>query len=192
MTTLLSYHMRKKNAVEVSHGEDLLVKGEGWRKGYEAGKNKKKKKKIQCHNRSRGDILKKECPELNGGSSANMAIHGNDSDISSDALVVSERRSIKSEAWMLDSACSFHATPNKEWFSSYKSGDFGLAYMGDDTGYSVAGVGDIKIKMFDGVERMLRGVRHVPGLRRNLISLGVLHDGGMVFRCDRDKKTMET
>ena len=30
----------------------------------------------------------------------------------------------------------------------------------------------------------------MPGLRRNLISLDVLHDGGMVFRCDRDKKTM--
>ena len=45
--------------------------------------------------------------------------------------------------------------------------------------------------MFDGVERMLRGVRHVPGLRRNLISLGVLHDGGMEFHCDRDKKIMK-
>ena len=62
-----------------------------------------------------------------------------------------------------------------------KSGELGLAYVGGDTGYRVAGVGDIKIKMFDGVEWMLRGVRHVPGLRRNLISLGVLHDGGMVF-----------
>ena len=30
----------------------------------------------------------------------------------------------------------------------------------------------------------------MPGLRRNLISLGVLHDGGMEFRCDRDKKTL--
>src|ERR1041385_7688994 len=39
---------------------------------------------------------------------------------------------------------------------------------------------------------MLRGGRHVSGLRRNLISLGVLHDGGMEFRCDRDKKTLET
>lgn len=120
-----------------------------------------------------------------------MAIHGDDSDNSSDALIVSDKRSTKNEAWMLDSTCSFHATPNKEWFSLYKSDDFGLAYMGDDTGYRVAGVGDIKIKMFDGVERMLRGVRHVPGLRRNLISLGVFHDGGMVFRCDRDKKTVE-
>ncbi|KAE8821378.1 putative retrovirus-related pol polyprotein [Hordeum vulgare] len=188
---LLSYHMRKKNAVEVTHGEGLPVKGEEWRKGYEAGKNKKKKNKVQCHKCKQRGHIKKDCRELNGGSSANMAIHGDDSDNSSDALVVSDMRSTKSEAWMLDSACSFHATPNKEWFSSYKSGDFGLAYMGDDTGYRVAGVGDIKIKMFDGVERMLRGVRHVPGVRRNLISLGVLHDDGTVFRCDRDKKIME-
>ena len=75
----------------------------------------------------------------------------------------------------------FSCDNQQEWFSSYKSGEFGLAYVGDDTDYRVAGVGDIKIKMFDGVERMLRGVRHVPGLRRNLISLGVLHDGGMEF-----------
>ena len=34
-------------------------------------------------------------------------------------------------------------------FSSYKSGEFDLAYVGDDTGYRVAGVGDIKIKMFE-------------------------------------------
>uniref|UniRef100_A0A453FXY5 Retrovirus-related Pol polyprotein from transposon TNT 1-94-like beta-barrel domain-containing protein n=1 Tax=Aegilops tauschii subsp. strangulata TaxID=200361 RepID=A0A453FXY5_AEGTS len=45
--------------------------------------------------------------------------------------------------------------------------------------------------MFDGVELMLRGVRHVPGLRRNLISLGVLDDGGMEFCCDRDTMTMK-
>ena len=135
--------------------------------------------------------MRRHCPDLNGGSSANVAARGDDSDNSSDVLIVSDKRSIKSEAWMLDSASSFHATPNREWFSSYKSGEFGLAYVGDDTGYRVAGVGDIKINIFDGVERMLRGVRHVSGLRRNLISLGVLHDGGMEFCCDRDKKTME-
>src|SRR3954471_19781263 len=128
--------------------------------------------------------------DLDDGSSANVAARGDDSDSSSDVLVVSDSRSTKSEAWMLDSASSFHATPNKEWFFSYKSGEFGSAYVGDDTGYRVAGIGDMKIKMFDGVRRMLRGVRHVLGLRRNLISLGVLHDGGMEFRCDRDKKTL--
>ena len=152
---------------------------------------KKKKKKVQCYRCKDWGHIKRECPELKGGASANAATHGDGSDSDSDVLVVSNRRSTKTEAWMLDSACSFHATPNREWFSSYKSGEFGLAYVGDDTGYRVAGVGDIKIKMFDGVERMLRGVRHVPGLRRNLISLGVLHDGGMELRSDRDKKTMK-
>jgi len=186
---LLSYDMRKKNtAEEVAHGEGLLVNGAQGRKGYEAGKNKKKK--VQCHKCKKWGHIKKDCPDLKDGSSANIATHGDDSDSSGDVLLVSNRRSTKGEAWMLDSASSFHATPNREWFSSYKSGELDTAYLGDDTGYRVAGVGDVKIKMFDGVERVLRGVRHVPGLRRNLISLGVLHDGGMVFRCDRDRKTM--
>jgi hypothetical protein len=188
---LLGHELRKqKNATEEStQGLGLAVKGYQLRKGQEA--EKKKKKKVQCYRCKEWGHMKRECPELKDGASANLATHGGDSDSSSDALVVSDRRSTKTEAWMLDSACSFHATPNREWFSSYKSGEFGLAYVGDDTGYRVAGVGDIKIKMFDGVERMLRGVRHVPGLRRNLISLGVLHDGGMEFRSGRDKKTME-
>ena len=88
------------------------------------------------------------------------------------------------------SPSSFHVTSNKEWFSSYNSGELETAYVGDYTGHRVAGAGDIKIKVFDGVERVLQGVRHVSGLRRNLISLGVPHDGVMIFCCDRDKKTM--
>jgi hypothetical protein len=44
--------------------------------------------------------------------------------------------------------------------------------------------------MFDGEERKLRGVRLLPGQRRNLISLGVLHDDGTIFCFDWDKKTM--
>uniref|UniRef100_A0A453RW19 CCHC-type domain-containing protein n=1 Tax=Aegilops tauschii subsp. strangulata TaxID=200361 RepID=A0A453RW19_AEGTS len=188
---LLGHELRKqKNATDESTQDlGLAVKGYQLRKGEEA--EKKKKKKVQCYRCKDWGHIKRECPELKGGASANAATRGDDSDSSSDVLVVSNRRSTKAEAWMLDSACSFHATPNREWFSSYKSGEFGLAYVGDDTGYRVAGVGDIKIKMFDGVERMLRGVRHVPGLKRNLISLGVLHDGGMEFRCDRDTKIME-
>lgn len=183
--------MKQKNAAEKESTQvlGLTVKGYQLRKGQEA--EKKKKKKVQCYRCKEWGHIKRECPELKGGASANLATRGDNSDSSSDALVLSDRRSTKTEAWMLDSACSFHATPNREWFSSYKSSEFGLAYVGDDTGYRVAGVGDIKIKMFDGVERMLWGVRHVPGLRRNLISLGVLHDGGMEFRCDWDKKNMK-
>lgn len=105
-----------------------------------------------------------------------MATHGDDLDSSSDVLLASYKWSTKDEAWMLDSASSFHVPPNRYWFSSYESGEFDLAYVGDDAGYHVDGIGDSKIKMFDGVESVLQGVRHVPGLRRNLILLGVLHD----------------
>ena len=79
---------------------------------------------------------------------------------------------------MLDSASSFHAIPKKEWFLSYIEEDDGLAHLGDDSGYRIIGVGDIKFKMCDRREMLLKSVKHVPGLRRNLISLRLLHDEG--------------
>ena len=49
-----------------------------------------------------------------------------DSDSECDVLTVSSEKSC--EAWLLDSASSFHATP-KEWFSSYIEYDGGLAHL---------------------------------------------------------------
>ena len=48
--------------------------------------------------------------------------------------------------------------------------------MGNNATCLVIGIGTVKIKMFDGVVRVLSNVRHVPDLRKNLISLGVLDD----------------
>jgi hypothetical protein len=86
---LLSYNLRKKNnAEEVSHASGLLVRGEQGRKGQEAGKNKKKKKKVQCYKCGEWGHMKRDCPELNGGLSANIATHGNDSDGDGEVLLV--------------------------------------------------------------------------------------------------------
>ena len=60
----------------------------------------------------------------------------------------------------------------------------------DDIGYSVIGVGDIKFKLCDGQEMLLKGVKHVPGLTRNLISLGLLHEEGWLYQAVPDKKTL--
>ncbi|KAG8480196.1 hypothetical protein CXB51_024912 [Gossypium anomalum] len=46
--------------------------------------------------------------------------------------------------------------------------------MGNNTSCKIAGVGTIKVKMFDGVVRTLSDVRYVPELKRNLISLSTL------------------
>ena len=50
--------------------------------------------------------------------------------------------------------------------------------MGNDISSKVVGIGSIRIKMFDGTVKILTNVRHVPQLRNNLISLGVLDTRG--------------
>ena len=53
--------------------------------------------------------------------------------------------------------------------------------MGDDHPCSMEGVGTIRIRMFDGMVRELKGVRYIPQLKRNLISVGTLEASGMVI-----------
>ena len=79
-----------------------------------------------------------------------------DSDSYGDVLTISSEKSC--EAWFMNSASSFHARPKKEWFSSYIEKDRGLAHLGDNSGYRIIGVGDVKFKMCDGCEMLLMGV----------------------------------
>lgn len=50
--------------------------------------------------------------------------------------------------------------------------------MGNDVTCNIVGIGSIQLKMFDGTKKILIDVRHVPELRKNLISLGVLDTNG--------------
>ena len=72
-------------------------------------------------------------------------------------------------------------TPKKDWFDTYKPYNGGMVQMDNDATCPVIGIGTVKIKMFDGVVRVLSNVRHVPDLRKNLISLGVLDDLGYSY-----------
>ena len=72
-------------------------------------------------------------------------------------------------------------TSKKDWFDTYKPYNDGMVQMGNDAICPVIGIGTVKIKMFDGVVRVLSNVRHVLDLRKNLISLGVLDDLGYSY-----------
>ena len=50
--------------------------------------------------------------------------------------------------------------------------------MGNDHALEIAGIGTIKLKMYDGTVRTIQGVRHVKGLKKNLLSIGQLDDLG--------------
>ena len=64
--------------------------------------------------------------------------------------------------------------PNRYWFSIYELVSKGVVLIGNNSSCKVASIGIIKIKMFDGIVRTLNDVRHVPDLKRNLISLNTL------------------
>ena len=50
--------------------------------------------------------------------------------------------------------------------------------MGNDHALEIASIGTIKIKMFDGTIRTIGEVRHVNGLKKNLLSLGQMDSHG--------------
>lgn len=82
---------------------------------------------------------------------------------------------------MLDSGCTYHMCPIREWFSTYESFDGGDVIMGNNAACKVVGRGNIKIKNADGKIRTLVNVRHVPQLKKNLISLSTLDKEGFTF-----------
>ena len=52
--------------------------------------------------------------------------------------------------------------------------------VGNDQQCNIVGVGSVQIKTHDGMTRTLTGVKHIPSMARNLISLSTLD-------CDGDK-----
>ena len=82
--------------------------------------------------------------------------------------------------WIIDTAASYHVTPNKEFFTSYRPGDFGTVKMGNTSYSKIVGIGDVCIQTDVGCSLTLRDVRHVPDLRLNLISGVALDREGYV------------
>ena len=72
----------------------------------------------------------------------------------------------------MDSGYTYHMCPNHDWFKNFKETNGGKVFLGDNTSCQVRGVGDIQMKMLNGVTRLLQNVRYLLELRRNLIFLG--------------------
>lgn len=107
-----------------------------------------------------------------------------DNSSDADVLVVSVFAGCaeSSDEWILDTACTFHMCPNRDWFSTFEPvTGAGSVLMGDDSACKVVGIGSIQVKMFDGMIRTLSDVRYIPTMKRNLISLSALDDKGFKY-----------
>ncbi|URE11220.1 hypothetical protein MUK42_06440 [Musa troglodytarum] len=78
--------------------------------------------------------------------------------------------------WIIDTGASYHATPHREFFATYKSRNFGVVKMDNHGTTDIMGMGDIHIKTNLGCKLVLKDVRHVVDLRLNLLSVGKLDD----------------
>ncbi|KAL8523239.1 hypothetical protein ACS0TY_013272 [Phlomoides rotata] len=189
-----------------STGEGLTVKGKHQKKCNfkKENTNKWQNKKVfdvttdtevrKCFHCHEPGHYKKNCPKwktfmkkLKGKGQDNQANPTVDNEKASgydSAEVLSIISAEVSSEWVLDSGCSFHMNPIREWFQDFQNQDGGSVLLGNDQTCRVKGISSVRIRMFDGVTRVRRNVRYVPDLRRNLISLGMFDSVGYSFQSE--------
>ena len=71
--------------------------------------------------------------------------------------------------------------PIGKFFHDYVQGDFGHVLLGDDEPCKIVVKGKVRIKLNNGNDWLLKNVRHIPSMKRNLISTGQLGDSSCLF-----------
>uniref|UniRef100_A0A2N9G8B6 CCHC-type domain-containing protein n=1 Tax=Fagus sylvatica TaxID=28930 RepID=A0A2N9G8B6_FAGSY len=169
--TILPASYKHLNSAK-SSGEGLVVKGyqdRGRKKDKDdksaRGKSKSKSKTVKCYKCQKKGHIKRDCPDWNKGkeessTSANIVA---DLEFDGDMLSVSSNTDGTGSTLIWSVNC-------------------GSVQMGNDGTSTIIGMGTIKIKMFDGVVRTLEEVRHIPDMKKNLISLGTLDSKGYSYK----------
>ncbi|XP_019432133.1 PREDICTED: uncharacterized protein LOC109339179 [Lupinus angustifolius] len=140
-------------------------------------KKKVDKRKIQCYNCKNLGHYASECrlkQSLGSENEAGMA-HGEDSDNEQVLLMVTtDKESVKSEHWYLDTGCSNHMTGHKDWFVKLDESTKSKVKFADHSAIDAEGIGDISIQRKNGKQAYISNVLYVPKMKSNLLSLGQL------------------
>ncbi|KAE8661311.1 hypothetical protein F3Y22_tig00113726pilonHSYRG00149 [Hibiscus syriacus] len=165
---LYSYELRTKDKQENTsvEAEALVVRGRS--KSQNKGR------------RGRSKLKNKGKPERGKAISESNVVEYDDTD--SYFVFAATPSTSCSSSWLLDSACSHHMTPNREWFFDFKELKGGIVYAVNNSPLDTLGIGSIRLRNQDGSIRTLTGVHYVPHLMRNLISMGTLESKGLEVR----------
>src|SRR3954462_4396207 len=161
------------------------------KKSRARSKSKSRMKKATCYECQGRGHSRRDCPKLKRNqkeTSANVVDMSSSAEVnssggdSSDGEVLSVSVRHGRDSWILDSGATFHMCPHRHWFVDYKPMQ-GTVYLGDDKPLSVVGSGHVKLRMFDGVIRSIE-CWHIPGMKRNLISLSTLDSQGYKYHAE--------
>ncbi|KAM1114767.1 hypothetical protein PS1_005441 [Malus domestica] len=194
---LMNYEMRHRDKNHDSTSEALFVRGRSSERRSSSSRkksqsrprgNSKGRKPLEmdecafCRNKGH---WKKDCPKLKtkGKESSEANVAKVETDFSDFALTTSSSFDCATK-WVLDTGCTHHMTPHNDWFSSLKEFDGGVVFMRDDNPCTTKEIGTVRLKLHDGMVKELTGVRYVPNLKKNLISLGTLESKGFRFHSD--------
>ncbi|GJT56454.1 retrovirus-related pol polyprotein from transposon TNT 1-94 [Tanacetum coccineum] len=171
-TALYSKELRRKGKQISSSGdaEVLLVRGRSQKKGTDKiwrSKSRQRLSKDECAFCHEKGNWKRDCPRMKtkdnhykGKAVAEANVIKCDDEESDLSLTTSSSRNA-SEIWLLDSTCSHHITPHREWFSNFEEHE--------------------EVNK-DGTIVTLKGVRYSTKLKKNLISVGTLESKGFEVR----------
>jgi len=85
----------------------------------------------------------------------------------------------ESDKWYLDLGATQHMTPCQDWFLRYfLLSSHARIFLGDDTSHIIKGYGAVAIKLEDKSKRHIENVYHIPGLKKELISVSKIIDVG--------------
>lgn len=159
------------------------------------GRSSSKRRSFICYYCREEGHIRRNCPKLQADKGKEKDQPAQASTVSEtlkdtafwevDALLAATSASSAGESdWVLDSGCSVHMCIDRHSFTDYQAYDGGIVKMANDSACNIVGSGTVKYRLSNGKRVNLLDVQHVPGLRKNLISLGKIDARGCKFSAE--------
>jgi len=174
----------KAKVLTIEEGKKSNYDNKRKRKFQSKGKSEKKKNKNVCWDCGLPGHFRHECRSKKGKKQKTQS-----DPKGKFVAVISEINLVDNSGdWWVDSGAMRHVCCDKSYFTTYEPvNDGSVLYMGNSTTAAIKGIGNVDLYFTSGNVVTLTNVCHVPEIRKNLVSGGLLNKHGfkLVFESDK-------